>query len=131
MPNLNSNNLLAVSSNVNFHLDTAGEGANFRGRIDLPEIVRRIVQVAHPEKIILFGSLARGGGDAESDIDVLVIKRCVRRREVAGTIYQALIGVGRAVDVVVVTPDDVERYRESPSMVIAPALKEGQVIYAA
>lgn len=97
----------------------------------LREIVRRIVEVAQPEKIILFGSSARGDGDGEGDIDVLVIKKCVRRREVAGKIYQTLIGVGRAVDIVVATPDDVERYRESPSMVIAPALKEGRVIYAA
>jgi uncharacterized protein len=97
----------------------------------LREIVRRIVQVAQPEKIILFGSSARSDGDGKSDIDVLVIKKCLHRREVAGKIYQTLIGVGRAVDVVVATPDDVERYRDSPSMVIAPALKEGRVIYAA
>ena len=79
--------------------------------------MRRIVKVAQPEKIILFGSSSIGDGDGERDIDVLVIKKCVRHREVAGKIYQTLIGVGRAVDVVIDTPDDVERYRESPSMV--------------
>ena len=97
----------------------------------LREVVRRIVQVAHPERIILFGSSARGDSHADSDIDVLVVKDCVQRREVAGRIYQALIGVGRAVDVVVATPADIERYRNSPSMVIAPALGDGRVIYAA
>lgn len=97
----------------------------------LNEIVRRIVRAAQPERIILFGSAARGEGDAESDIDVLVVKQCAQRREVAGRIYRALIGVGRAVDVVVATPADVERYRNSPSMVIAPAMSEGRVIYAA
>ena len=42
-----------------------------------------------------------------------------------------LHGVGAAVDVVVVTPEDVERYRDSHALVIAPALKEGKVVYAA
>ena len=39
--------------------------------------------------------------------------------------------VPQAVDVVVVTPEDVGRYRNSPSMVIEPALREGKAIYAA
>ena len=42
-----------------------------------------------------------------------------------------LIGVGHAVDVIVVTPEDVERYRDSHALVIAPALREGKVVYAA
>jgi len=110
--------------------------ANKRQKMDkmtdlLREIVRRIVHATQPDRIILFGSSARGDGDAYSDIDVLVVKQCAQRREVAGKIYQALIGVGRAVDVVVATPDDIERYRNSPSMVIAPAIGEGRVIYAA
>ena len=41
-----------------------------------------------------------------------------------------LIGVGQAVDVVVVTPEDVELYRPPPALVTAPAMKEGRVAYA-
>jgi hypothetical protein len=41
-----------------------------------------------------------------------------------------LIGVGRAIDLVVVTPQDVERYRHSPALVIEPAIREGREIYA-
>lgn len=96
----------------------------------LAEIVRRIVQVAQPEKIILFGSAARGESRPDSDIDLLVIKSGVHRRRLAQAIYMSLLGVGRAVDVVVVTPEDVERYRDSPALVIGPALREGKVIYA-
>jgi len=97
----------------------------------LREIVRRIAQVAAPEQIILFGSSARGIASPDSDIDLLVIKRGAKRRELAGRIYQALIGVGRPVDIVVATPEDIVRYRESPSTVIAPALRDGKLIYAA
>jgi uncharacterized protein len=46
-------------------------------------------------------------------------------------IYRSLIGVGQAVDVVVVTPEDVDRYRDARALVIAPALREGRVVYAA
>ena len=40
-------------------------------------------------------------------------------------------GAGEAVDVIIVTPEEVERYRETHCLVICPALKEGKVIYAA
>ena len=98
----------------------------------LAEIVRRIVQIAAPERIILFGSAARGEAGRGSDLDLLVIKPGqFHRGRLTEEIYLNLIGVGQAVDVVVVTPEDVDRYRDAPGLVIAPALREGRVIYAA
>ncbi len=97
----------------------------------LREIVRRIVEVAHPEKIVLFGSAARGTSGEDSDVDLLVVKRGAHRRKLAQEIYVKLVGVGRAVDVVVVTPEDIERFGDSPALVIEPALREGKVIYGA
>ena len=97
----------------------------------LEEVVRRIVQTADPEKIILFGSAARGKAGPESDLDLLIIKAGVHRRRLARKIYQNLYGVGAAVDIVVVTPEDVERYRDTHALVIKPALQEGRVLYAA
>lgn len=97
----------------------------------LKEIIRRIVEVARPEKIILFGSAARGEMGPNSDVDLLVVKSGAHRRKLAGDIYMRLIGVGQAVDVVVITPEDIERYRSSPALVIEPALREGKVVYAA
>lgn len=95
----------------------------------LAEIIRRIVEVAQPEKIILFGSAARGEMGPNSDLDLLVVKPGAHRRQLAQKIYMNLFGVGRAVDVVVVTPEDIERYRDSHPLVIRPALQEGKVIY--
>jgi len=97
----------------------------------LNEIVRRIVDVAQPEKIILFGSAARGATGPNSDLDLLVIKSCEHRRKLAMKIYESVGGIGCPVDVVVVTPEDVERYGRSPALVIEPALREGKVLYAA
>ncbi|MBI2940000.1 MAG: nucleotidyltransferase domain-containing protein [Chloroflexi bacterium] len=97
----------------------------------LNEIIRRIVEVAQPEKIILFGSAARGMMGPNSDVDLLVVKSGAHRRHLARRIYQSLVGLGQAVDVVVVTPEDIERYHDAIGLVIEPALREGKVIYAA
>ena len=107
-------------------------GRGGAGDETLAEIVRRIVAVARPERIVLFGSAARGEMGPHSDYDLLVIKAsCTHRRDLAGAIYGNMRGVGAAVDIIVVTPEDIERYRDSHALVIKPALREGRVVYAA
>jgi predicted nucleotidyltransferase len=95
----------------------------------LDEIIRRIVEVAHPEKIILFGSAARGEMGPNSDVDLLVIKSGTNTLDLMGQIYRNLHGVGAAVDAIVVTPEDVERFKDSHALIIKPALREGNVVY--
>ena len=97
----------------------------------LDDIIRRIVEVAQPEKIILFGSAARGGMGPHSDVDLLIIKEGADALKLTGEIYMNLDGVGVAVDAIVVTPGDVERYRDSHPVIIKPALREGRVVYEA
>lgn len=97
----------------------------------LADIVKRVVESAKPDKIVLFGSGARGEMGPNSDIDLLVIKRGkFNYWRVMTRIYQCLPGTA-AVDVVLATPEDVERYRDTHCLVICPALKEGRVIYDA
>lgn len=97
----------------------------------LQEIIGRIVEVAHPQQVILFGSAARGDMGPHSDADLLVVvDRPVHRRRLAQSIYCNLVGVGFAADVVVVTVEDLRRYKEHTGMVIRSALEEGKVIYA-
>ena len=99
---------------------------------ELSEIIRRIVKVAAPEKIILFGSAARGEMGPNSDVDLLVIKRGrFHRGRLTEKIYMNLFGVRQAVDVIVVTAADVKRYGDCFALVIYPALREGKVVYAA
>lgn len=98
----------------------------------LEAIVQRIVEVASPEKIIMFGSAVRGQMGANSDVDLLVVKRGqFHRGRLTEEIYMNLIGVGQAVDVIVVMPEDLEQYKDSVALVIYPALREGRVVYAA
>lgn len=95
----------------------------------LSEVISRVVEVADPEKIILFGSAARGEMKQDSDLDLLVVKSGAHRRKLAQDIYLNLFGIGQPVDVVVVRPEDIERYGDSHSLVIKEALEEGKVIY--
>jgi len=96
----------------------------------LEEIVQRIVEVAHPDKVILFGSGARDELGPHSDLDILVItQEPVHRGRLTEKIYLNLVGVGHAVDVIVVVPEDVETYQNNPYLVIGPALREGKVVY--
>jgi predicted nucleotidyltransferase len=97
----------------------------------LQDIVRRIVAAVQPEKIILFGSAARGEMGPDSDLDLLVIKSCRNRREIARRIRRKLIGVGMPKDIIVATPEDLERYKDTVGLIYRPALKEGKVLYAA
>ena len=95
----------------------------------LDDIIRRIVEVAQPEKIILFGSAARGDMNRHSDVDLLIIKEGVGALDLMDQIYRNLRGVGAAVDAIVVSTRDVERYKDSHALVIKPALREGKVVY--
>lgn len=98
----------------------------------LTETIKRIKSVIQPTKIILFGSAARGEMHENSDIDLLIVTPSgTHRRKTAQKIYRNMIGVGFAADIVVVTEDDVERYKGNPGLIIHQALEDGRVIYAA
>lgn len=114
-----------------------GTGYNIRtrtGRVKrrvLADVVRRVVEAAQPDKIILFGSAARGRLGPHSDIDLLVVKGGrFNRDRLTTAVCRALRGVRAAVDVVIVTPEEVERYRHTHCLVICSALREGKVVYA-
>ena len=95
----------------------------------LDGIIRRVVEITEPERIILFGSVARGEMNRHSDVDLLVVKDAPDLRQLTAKVYRRLYGVGVAVDIVMVTPQDVERYKDSHALIIKPALREGTVIY--
>ena len=97
----------------------------------LDRVIRRVVQVAQPEKIILFGSAVHGRMGPHSDLDLLVVRAGVDALDLMGDIYLNLRGVGAAVDAIVASPDDLERYRDSHGMVIREALREGRVVHEA
>jgi len=94
------------------------------------DIVRCLVEAAQPEKIILFGSRARGDARPNSDFDVLVIKESDEpryRRD--APLYVALAGLDVPVDVMVYTPEEIREWSEVPMAFITTAVREGKVVY--
>lgn len=98
----------------------------------IEEIKRRVVKAAQPERIILFGSRARGDHRPDSDIDLLVIQKSnLPRHRRAVPIYEALNGLPVEVDVevIVYTPAEVEEWSEVRQAFVTTALREGKVLY--
>ena len=96
----------------------------------IDEIVERVVEIARPQKIILFGSAARGDMRAHSDLDFLVIIRDDQdRREVERRIYTSSLSKSMPVDVIVASTSAIARYKHSHALVYKPALREGKVMY--
>jgi predicted nucleotidyltransferase len=91
------------------------------------EMVRRRVEAAHPLRIVLFGSAARGEMEPNSDLDTLVVVPNDRDgHEVTDLLTRSLRGLGCAKDVVVVRQADVEPYGDNPYLIIRTALPEGK-----
>ncbi|MGO9467052.1 MAG: nucleotidyltransferase domain-containing protein [Isosphaeraceae bacterium] len=100
----------------------------------LASLAERIVQLAHPRQVILFGSRARGTAREDSDLDFLIVRdrsreeRWSRRREI-GRIRRALPSVGLPIDLLLYTPEEVEKWRHTTNHVVSEALREGKVLY--
>jgi predicted nucleotidyltransferase len=96
------------------------------------EAVNRIVEQFHPAKIILFGSRARGSAKRDSDVDLLVVMDVTgSKRRQAVEIDLALANRTFPLDLVVVTPEEFEKYRDVACHVVCPAVREGKVVYDA
>ncbi len=93
-------------------------------------MVRRIVHAVDPDRIILFGSRARGDGGEDSDLDLLIIAPSpLPRWQRTVPIYRLLAGMGVAKDIIWWTPEEVEEWSGVRSHFINTVRREGRVIY--
>lgn len=100
----------------------------------LQKMTQAIVEAVAPERVILFGSRARGTARADSDIDFLVIKSEKfgpdhGRRQESAKVWWALSEFGVPADVLMYHLDDIDEWKNSPNHVIYRALAEGRVLY--
>jgi predicted nucleotidyltransferase len=96
----------------------------------LQKVKDRLVNGFHPQRIILFGSQARGTADDRSDVDILVICPLEgKRRQLMLEMDRSLRGLNLARDIVILTPEEFERDRHIPGTIARPAWREGKVLY--
>ncbi len=98
----------------------------------IDEIVERVVEVARPDRIILFGSAADGRMATGSDIDLLVITPSLGDARAASIVIRdALREVPYPFDVIVLSTERFEETKLVAGGIAHPAHKYGRVIYAA
>ena len=98
----------------------------------LNEVVRRVLTVSTPDRIILFGSAVTGKMTADSDLDLLVVEpQPANTRDRSIKIRRALGNVQYPVDVIVISRERFEKTRNIIGGIAWPADKRGRVLYEA
>ena len=115
---------MALDPAITFKTPMAGDSI-------LAEAVRRLVEAYRPEKIYLFGSVARGDADQDSDYDLLVVvpddASSERRR--SRLAYETLRGTGAAVDLLVCSHTYFEDRRGLKASLPGAVLREGRLLH--
>ena len=97
----------------------------------IDQMVLRIIDRFNPERIIVFGSAARGDAGPDSDVDLLIVMPVDgSRREKAVEIGVAVNDIRVPKDIVVTTPEDFEWRKEIVGTIERPAAREGRLVYA-
>lgn len=98
------------------------------------QMVRQIAEEIRPERIVLFGSWARGEADANSDVDLLIVERepfgpARSRRQEAARIWRCLSPFRVPADVLVYSAGEIAQWKDCRQHIVARALREGKVLY--
>jgi predicted nucleotidyltransferase len=102
---------------------------------DYSEITRRIIKEIDVERVILFGSRARGDDRPGSDLDLLIIQKGEftakkSRWEEIIRIRKALRGFKIPKDILIYSESEIDYWKDSLNHIIPTCLKEGKVLYA-
>jgi uncharacterized protein len=95
----------------------------------LENIIKQVLEVVIPDKIILFGSRATGKERPESDYDILIIKSGINsEKELTKKLYLH-INLPVSIDIIVKTPENIEKNRKRFYSVIKEAFETGKIVY--
>ena len=97
----------------------------------LQTIASKIAEAIRPQKIILFGSWARGERGPHSDVDLLIIQESkLPRPQRYAQVRRLFWGMGLPMDILVYTPEEFARYQSVPGSFTHTIAREGRVLYA-
>jgi uncharacterized protein len=119
------------SGEVTFHDRRHGTNLD-RHPEKLSEAVRRLVDAAHPRRIILFGSHARGNAGPDSDLDLMLLQDEVKDPAAESVrLRRVLKGLIMGVDLLAVSRAEFDYWRDTPGNVFFEAANAGKVLYEA
>ena len=97
---------------------------------DIERVARRLGIAANAEQVILFGSYARGEASGESDVDFMIVaKSDLPRFKRSRELYKLFRPYPFGMDLLVYTPEEIERGKQSPVSFVSTVLQEGKVLY--
>ncbi len=94
------------------------------------QVAKSLGDATNAERVILFGSYARGNADEDSDVDLLIVAdsnlpRFKRSRD----LYKMIRPYPFGMDLLVYTPQEIEKGKKSPISFISTVLQEGENVY--
>jgi predicted nucleotidyltransferase len=94
-------------------------------------VVQRLIVVAHPRKIILFGSYVRGQTHRDSDLDVLVVTgdEVENPRAESVRLRDSVEDIDMPMDILVVPESKFNVLRDAPGLIYSEACEHGKVVY--
>lgn len=96
----------------------------------ISEIVNKIVLFYAPDKIILFGSYAKGFANEDSDLDLIIIKKTdIPKQKRGKEIRKYLFGSLVPMDLKIYTPDEFSNEMINPYSFICSAIKDSKILY--
>jgi predicted nucleotidyltransferase len=98
---------------------------------DIRRVARRIGEAVDAERVILFGSHARGDATADSDVDLMIVAESdLPRHKRSRRLYSLFRPYPFGMDLLVYTPEEVEKGKRSSVSFVSTVLKEGRTVYA-
>lgn len=100
----------------------------------IQDVVKAVVEASDLDRSILFGSAAREDVGPDSDVDLLVVEKessfqCGSRWSESSRIRKALWRFPVPIDILLFTPEEIEKWKDSTNHIIARSLREGTVLY--
>jgi predicted nucleotidyltransferase len=96
----------------------------------IDEIVEKIVEAFHPRRIVMFGSRARGEAGPDSDLDLMVEMESDKPQRERVRTVDALFDRRRwSMDLLVYTPQEVQRFKDMLGTLLYTIEREGRVLY--